>query len=639
MSTRGWLATSSPVLAARAQLSRPGGSERRQDEGGRRLAPVPDVVPPLEALVGAAVLETSTDLIIVLDQDRRIRYASPAAGHVLGRAADVLPGSTFDELVHPGDQRKLDGLLQPGEGDRDGAAGAAQLRLLHSRAEWVQTEVIVTDLRADPRVGGLVLTIRDATERKRVEAQLAHHAFHDPLTGLPNRALLLDRLRHALARARRSRASTAVLFCDLDNFKVVSDSLGHQAGDELLVMVATRMKSRVREQDTACHLSGDEFAVLVEGVEERDCAALADRLLEAMRTPFTLYGRQFFLSMSIGLAMDRAGERAPQQLLQEADVALRRAKARGKGRYELFDTRMLSGILERIELETELRRALEGEEIVVYYQPKLATRSGIIVGVEALARWPHPRRGMVPPVEFVAVAEEAGLVSRLGMLVLEQACHQVRNWQQQHGQDLTLAVNVSTRQLHEPGMVETVAASLARSGLAAHSLILEITEGSLSSDEPACLSTLTRLKELGVQLAIDDFGTGYSSLGRLGQFPIDELKIDRSFISEISSPNGPAPLVTAVIALARGLGHRVVAEGVETPEQLAFLRAQGCDQVQGYLFARPAPAGDMATLLATGSRVAPRSSSQRPTRTVAPLVVDFPDRLPRAGTPPTGRDR
>jgi diguanylate cyclase (GGDEF)-like protein/PAS domain S-box-containing protein len=580
------------------------GSGRRWDERAHRVSPAPDVVPASEALVGAAVLETSADLIIVLEQDRRIRYASPAAGRILGLAPDVLPGRRFDELVHPDHRLKLELLLQPGESDRAGVAEATELRLLHSRAGCVETEVTVTDLRADPRVGGLVLNIRDVTERKRVEAQLTHHAFHDPLTGLPNRALLLDRLHQALARARRSGGNTTVLFCDIDNFKVVNDSLGHQAGDELLVMVATRLKSRVRAQDTACRLSGNEFAVLVEGVEERDAVALVDRLLEAMRAPFTLHGRQFFLSMSIGLAADRAGERAPHQLLREADVALRRAKAGGKGRYELFDTRMLDGILERVELETELRRALEEEEIAVHYQPKLAAPSGTVVGVEALARWANPRRGMVPPAEFVAIAEEAGLVSRLGQVVLEQACQQVRIWQQQYGQHLTVAVNVSTRQLQEPGMVEEVAAVLTRSGLAPSSLILEITESSLSSDAPGCLATITRLKELGVQLAIDDFGTGYSSLDRLRQFAVDELKIDRSFVSEISSPNGPAPLVTAVIALARGLGHRVVAEGVETPEQLAFLQAQGCDQVQGYLFARPAPASDMATSLATGSPAA-----------------------------------
>ena len=446
------------------------------------------------------------------------------------------------------------------------------------------------------------ITKRRSWLKRRTDAA----GMYDELTGTPNRALFMDRLEHGLTRSNRAESATAVLVCDIDNFKLVNDSLGHRAGDEILVKVLERLRSRLRQEDTAARISGDVFAIAMEQVGGWTMArTLAWRLADAVAEPLTVRGQTFFLSLSVGVAVDRGGMQSADELIRAAEVALHRGKAIGKGRVELFTEGMLDGIMHRLHLETDLRRALESQsdELTTHYQPKIAASTGNLIGVEALVRWHHPERGMLLPGEFIPVAEESGLIGALGARVLRQACRDVALWEREHGAALTVAVNVSTRQLQDRGFVAAVRGILGETGLPPRRLILEITEGTMCHDDGFLAATLDALKDIGVQLAIDDFGVGYSSLDRLRRFPVDEIKIDRCFVSEIVDSAESAPLVTAVIALARGLGHRVVAEGVETQQQLEFLRRHGCDEVQGYLIAVPGPAQEMCGLLAAQARV------------------------------------
>jgi diguanylate cyclase (GGDEF)-like protein len=443
---------------------------------------------------------------------------------------------------------------------------------------------------------------RERRARLQAEAiaeQFTRDALHDPLTKLPNRSLLLDRLGLALSRAGRLGSLDAVLFLDLDGFKAVNDSLGHAAGDELLIQVAERIRGCLRPADTVARLGGDEFGILLEGVNDAGGAhAAADRILEALRAPMTIQGKDLVTGGSIGIVLGAPDEGA-SSLLRKADQAMYAAKAGGKDRHVTFEPAMHATALARLELEADLRRALEEGTLDVHYQPVCALPTGRLARLEALARWRHPRRGLVPPAEFIPLAEDKGLIVPLGQWVLRRACHQTRAWQQLHSGDpsLGVAVNLSAGQLR-PGLVETVAEAPGESGLAARCLTLEITESLLMDESAESLSYLSDLRALGVRLAIDDFGTGYSSLGRLRSLPIDELKIDRSFVADIAPGTTSGALVTAVTAMARALGLEVVAEGVETFEQLRFLLARGCDAVQGYLVGRPVPASTMRRLLA-----------------------------------------
>ncbi|MBA4116185.1 MAG: EAL domain-containing protein [Rubrobacter sp.] len=473
--------------------------------------------------------------------------------------------------------------------------------------------------------GEVMAIVRDATERKVLERRLEHRAFHDSLTGLPNRALFLDRLEHALARAGRHRESVAVLFVDLDNFKVVNDSLGHEAGDALLVAVAERLREILRPEDTLARLSGDEFTVLLEDVEgTSDATVVAERIAVALRDPFVLEGQEAFVTASIGTAFGGSSQESPGALLRNADLAMYRAKETGKARHEVFRPEMSERALKRLSLEREIRRALDRDELRVHYQPQVllstelqehlrasgrmtivaqkAPESPRIVGMEALVRWEHPERGLLPPDEFVPFAEENGLIVSIGRWVLEEACRQAREWQEQHpsGPQIMMSVNVSAAQFRCPELVEDVARVLQETGLEAGMLTLEITEGVLLKDAQANADTLERLKGLGVRLAIDDFGTGYSSLAYLKRLPVDYLKIDRSFVTNLERDSKDRLLVSGVIYLAHGLGLKVIAEGVEKAEQLAQLQQMGCDMAQGYYFSRPL-ASEAATLLASNS--------------------------------------
>ena len=453
----------------------------------------------------------------------------------------------------------------------------------HSRSPRQFTVDEVTFLQAVANV------IAEAFGRQRAEDRVRHQALHDVLTKLPNRSLLLDRVNHWLDHEPRSDARAAVLFIDLDNFKRINDGLGHEVGDELLVAVAARLSGVLRPSDTLARVGGDEFVVLCEGIEnEHQAVAIADRLLHSLEVPFDLRGKEQHVTASVGVALTAAGATA-QTLLRDADAAMYRAKERGSGRYEIFDEALRERALSWIEIERELRHALEREELRNVYQPIVSSCGGELVGFETLVRWDHPERGVVSPADFIPIAEQTGLIVPLGRAVLQRACREAVRWQEADstGKAPRVSVNLSPRQVREPNLVETVCAALEESGLDPSLLSLEMTETVLIDDSEDVREALERLAALGVRLELDDFGTGYSSLAYVKRFPIDLLKIDRSFVDGLGRESGDSAIVEAVISMARALGIGVVAEGVETEEQAALLRELGCPLAQGFLFSRP----------------------------------------------------
>jgi len=422
--------------------------------------------------------------------------------------------------------------------------------------------------------------------------------LHDPLTDLPNRTLFLDRLALALARLRRQKTRIAVLFIDLDNFKVVNDSLGHGAGDKLLVELGGRLRDAIRPSDTIARFGGDEFVVLCEDLSEaRDAVMVGERIVAAASEPFQLEGREMFVTASVGVALAIEGDSTPETLLRDADVAMYRAKERGRGRVEVFDEALRTRIMERLDLENGLRRALQRDELRVYYQPEVSASQGRMIAVEALVRWEHPERGLLEPKEFVPLAEETGMIVEIGEWVLNEACRQIAAWRA-NGSDIDLAVNVSARQLVQPDIVEVVRGALERSGLPPDSLCLEITESAVMRDPEAALATLTLVKDLGVKVALDDFGVGFSSLAQLKEMlPLHALKVDRSFISGLADDDRNSAIVAAVVMMATTLGLTAIAEGVETEAQAMQARALGCDISQGFFYTAPEPAAAMTERL------------------------------------------
>ncbi len=438
-----------------------------------------------------------------------------------------------------------------------------------------------------------------AVERKMFQEQLWHQAFHDPLTGLPNRALLRDRLDQALARSERLGRPTGVLVIDIDNFKVVNDSLGHQFGDELLQIVAERIRGVLRAGDTAARLGGDEFTILVEDVSDVDeVTAVAERVTEKLRRSITLSGREVFVSASIGVALSPPSAITPEALLRNADLAMYRAKSGGKSRWQVYEQSLETRARERLDIEIDLRRALDRGEFRVFYQPIVQLATGRVVEVEALARWEHPERGRITPDAFIPIAEETGLIVPLGQWVLEEACKQARAWHEQYPQQpVVMSVNLSARQFQHPSLVEDIARAVQQVRLNPKWLKLEITESVLMQDIEATVATLHALNGLGIQLAIDDFGTGYSSLSYLKRFPVDTLKIDRSFVSGLGEDAQDTAIVRSVVDLAKTLNLNVTGEGIETAAQEAQLAELGCDLGQGFLIARPAPASTIGHVL------------------------------------------
>lgn len=509
--------------------------------------------------------------------------------------------TTLDEWIkriHPQDQHwvkyrlheHLSGLTSHFE---------SEYRILHQDGlyRWMLCRGLAVQ-DADGKTSRVAGSQTDVTAWKQAEEKLVHDALHDTLTGLPNRVLLIERLRHAIQSAQRNHSLFAVLFIDLDRFKVINDSLGHMLGDQLLIAIAKRFSRCLRPSDTIARLGGDEFVILLEDIKDETAVTfVAERIHQELSLPFNLEAHEVFTAASIGIAYGSKVYARPEELLRDADTAMYRAKEQGRGRYEIFNPGMHTHAVALLQLETDLRRALERQELLLHYQPIVSLRTQQIVGFEALLRWQHPKRGMVSPAEFIPIAEETGLIIPIGRWVLQAACHQMQHWQQRFSvQHLTMSVNLSSKQF-TPCLISEVKQILAETGLKASCLKLEITESVLMENAEVAIGTLSRLRESGLHLAIDDFGTGYSSLSYLHQFPIDTLKIDRSFISKIDTDGEQLAIVRTIITLAWNLGMEVVAEGVETPKQLAQLKALHCDHAQGYFFFKPVDAASVAQIL------------------------------------------
>ncbi|HWS86657.1 MAG TPA: EAL domain-containing protein [Pyrinomonadaceae bacterium] len=478
----------------------------------------------------------------------------------------------------------------------------AELRYCHKSGKEVWAHLGVSLVRdGEARPLHLIFQIQDITDRKRAEEQLLHDAFHDALTGLPNRALFMDHVKMAIQRSRRSgNRLFAALFLDLDRFKIINDSLGHMVGDQLLVGIAHRLEACLRPGDTVARLGGDEFTILLEDLASMDDAIeVAGRVQDAVSQPFNIGGHEVFTTASIGIALSNTGYERAEDLLRDADTAMYRAKMEGKKRHVVFDKAMHDRAMQLLQLETDLRRAITRQEFFLNYQPIVSLETGKVSSFEALVRWRHPERGLVGPGDFIPVAEETGLIIPLGQWVLNEACRQMREWQRLGvaGESVTMSVNLSGRQFSQPDLIEQISAALRESGLKAANLKLEITESMVMENFDTAIDMLMQLRGLGVGLSIDDFGTGYSSLSYLHRFPIDTLKIDRSFVTQMTDNSENAEIVRTIVTLARSLGMNVIAEGVETADQLRQLGELGCDYGQGYLFSRPVGAGPAAELL------------------------------------------
>ena len=548
------------------------------------------------------LVQHSSDLIAVVDLDTTIRYQSPSVERVLGYRPEELAGRRLVSLAHPDDVPRVLALVTETTG-RPGSSAPAEWRLKRRDGKTFFAEVIGTNLLSDPTIRGLVLTIRDIQERKNLEEQLTHQAFHDPLTQLANRALLSNRVEHARARSLRDGKPCAVLLIDLDDFKAINDSLGHSAGDQVLIEIARRIETCIRAGDTAARLGGDEFALLLEDTADaKQALEVAQRIGAALRPPIKLDRREAFLTASMGLALSSPDE-GEGEILGNADVALYLAKEKGKGLCETFEPGMRMAVVRRLALEADLRRALERHELLLHYQPIVDLPTGRPVGAEALLRWQHPERGLLPPLEFIPLAEESGLIVPIGYWVLEEACRSASRWPRR-AQPLHVSVNLSARQLQEPDLVDRVREALRAARLEPSRLVLEITESLIMLETRTIIPRLRALKTLGLRLAIDDFGTGYSSLSYLQNLPVDVLKIDQSFIRgrTPSGSKGLSPLARGIVDLGKAMHLVMVGEGIERIEEADALRASGCELGQGYHFSRPVPEKDFQAFLEAAER-------------------------------------
>ena len=549
-----------------------------------------------------ALIEHSTDIITVLDGDGRILYESPSVERLLGHSAGELIGGALDDYVHPDDRHALAAAIA--ESSLTSGVVAAEFRMRERGGEWRSLEASVGNLLDNPEVRGIVLNSRDITARKRDEEMIRHLAYFDALTGLPNRMLFNDRLAQALAHSRRRGArGLAIMFLDLDRFKTINDTLGHGAGDDLLRTAAARVTSALREEDTVARLGGDEFLFLLPELDDvEDAARVARKVLAELAEPFAIQGHELHVTGSLGITMFPFDAADAEGLIRNADTALYRAKEQGGNRYQLYSPAMNAIAFKRLVLENSLRHAIERDELTLHYQPFVSLKDGTFVGVEALIRWMHPELGLVSPEEFIPLAEETGLIVQLTHWVLHTACSQMKTWQDAGIELQTMSVNVSARRFSTSDLPRTVSAALAATGLDGRFLCLELTESVMMENAEETIATLEELKKLGVRISIDDFGTGYSSLSYLKRLPIDTLKIDQSFVRNIPADTDDAAIAMLIISMAHSLKLSVVAEGVETEEQMRSLQSQNCDVMQGYLVSRPLTGADMTAMLAGRSR-------------------------------------
>jgi diguanylate cyclase (GGDEF)-like protein/PAS domain S-box-containing protein len=547
-----------------------------------------------------ALAMNSSDGVLVVDPGGQLVGTTQRTPPSLDLAGEPTPGRAVWDYLRPDDRASAQALLDKAV-LAPGSVHSAEVCVPGSdgACRWLVARVV--NLMDEPAVGGLVINLQDITDRKQIEEQLTHQALHDSLTGLANRSLLRDRIELALRRSNRSGTHPAVLYLDLDGFKSVNDTLGHDAGDAMLVEVANRLTGAIRAGDTVSRLGGDEFAILIEqgSAEIDEASTTADRVLQVLGVPVEIGGQLLGLSVSIGIAVADKGATATS-LLRDADIAMYQAKSSGRGRWVDYHPAMRADTIERHELSRDLLRAIELGQLRLLYQPVVDIQSGRTVGVEALLRWVHPTRGVIGPDQFIPIAESSGQIVEIGDWVLHEACRAAAAWQPEPPDEpLTVAVNLSARQLASDRIVEAAASALERSGLPAGALVLEITETTLITDPGAVAERLHALRRLGVRLAIDDFGTGYSSINYLRQFPVDILKIDKSFIDAIQDLEGAPAIVRGLLDLGHTLDLEIIAEGVEEQHQRTWLQGEDCRLAQGFLFARPMPEDELAEHLAT----------------------------------------
>ena len=555
-----------------------------------------------------ALVQNSYDIITIVDANGAIRYQTPSVTRLLGYDPAVMVGRRFSALLSAADAEQLEAILVDAA-LRPRSSRTVEFAMMHSDGHWCETETVVTSLIDDHDIRGLVLNTRDVSERRELERQLTHQAFSDSLTGLANRALFRNRVEHAIDERATEPGQVAVLFLDLDGFKGVNDAQGHAVGDTLLGLVADRLRNCVSAGDTVARLGGDEFAILVVAPNAEQVAiSVADRVRRVLSQPFALDGREVALAASVGIAVTEEGTETAEQILRNADLAMYRAKAARDGSFVRFRAEMHDALLLRVEAEADLRQALGRHQLALHYQPTVNLHTGQVVGVEALIRWYHPTRGLVQPMDFIGLAEETGLVESIGEWALRECCRQGVRWQSYAPPDgiFHVAVNVSSRQL-TPQLPDIVRDALVETGMPPGALVLEMTESVLIERTEEAIEVLRQLKQLGTRIAVDDFGTGYSSLSYLARFPVDILKIDKSFVEHLSAKadatrgrrtatTDSAELARTIINLGRSLRLGTVAEGIETREQYQALVAMACDYGQGFLFSRPLPAEGIDTL-------------------------------------------
>jgi diguanylate cyclase (GGDEF)-like protein/PAS domain S-box-containing protein len=569
------------------------------------------------------MIQNASDLIVMVDEHGRLTYGTPSMERELGHSVADLLGTPMTSLLHPDDAVMAEALISGGTGRGSQAPTVADWRLRHADGRYLFFEVVTSNLLDNPSVAAIILTMRDVTGRRGLEQQLMHQAFHDTLTGLPNRALFQDRAEHALARAARNGTMIAMAMLDLDDFKVINDTRGHSAGDTLLTEVARRLQMTLRSTTTIARLGGDEFAILIEDLDAASQAKiLTERTLEPFRMPFIIDGEEVVVTASVGVVLSGGSEIALTftELLRCADLALYAAKEHGKGRAEIYHDELHTRMVNRLNQRAELSEAMATNQFELHFQPIVLIETGQIVGSEALIRWRHPTRGLVMPGEFIMLAEETGQIVELGRWVLDHACRQWRIWADQGHGDHRISVNVSARQLQQTGFADEVRIALQHHDMTPSALILELTESVFALDDGSTLlHQLTTIRDMGVHIAVDDFGTGYSSLSYLQQFQIHELKVDKSFVDTLGTgnPNNGA-LTDAIVSMAHSLKLDVVAEGIEKAAQRDELSSMGCGLGQGYLYSKPLPPEELLDLLNEAKPLgSPTTSPHRP-RTARP---------------------